>query len=256
MVENSRVAILYSSEFSKQAEQLSKKLNLEVCSKPNNHFDFFLNYSFQGLELISTDPSLGNPLIVDFSSGAADHRRRFGGGKSQDISKAVGINKKDGITVLDATAGLGRDAFVLATLGCRVTLCERNPIVFALLEDGLNRAKLSTELSEISARMTLFEGDAQNLELMPPEVIFLDPMFPERKKSAQVKKEMQVFHRLVGEDMDNQDILRWAIGLALARVVVKRPKIAPFIDERKPTMEFKGKSGRFDVYVIKALSSQ
>ena len=152
---------------------------------------FALQVNMQHLELCKLDePKLG-AISVDFVDGATAHRRKFGGGRGQDIAKAVGL--KHGFTpnVLDATAGLGRDAFVLATLGCHVTMMERMPIVAALLEDGLERAKLSSEVNDITERMNLIHASSiENMSLATrPDVIYLDPMYPHREKSAAVKKD-------------------------------------------------------------------
>jgi 16S rRNA (guanine1516-N2)-methyltransferase len=83
------------------------------------------------LELHDTlDPKMG-AVYVDFVEGKARHRRQFGGGKGQDIAKAIGLHKFKNPRVIDATAGLGREAFVLASLGCHLTLLERSPIIHA-----------------------------------------------------------------------------------------------------------------------------
>jgi Protein of unknown function (DUF548). len=202
--------------------------------------------------------------IVDFVEGANAHRRKFGGGRGQSIAKAVGLGKSKHITVLDATAGMGADAFVLATLGCKVTLLERSPVVQLLLEDGLRRAlsyaeSEDPELETILRRMTLIKSDSlAYLRALPEDstqVVFLDPMFPERKKSAEVKKEMKSFHSLVGKDEDADALLALALRVANNRVVVKRPKLAPFLAEQEPGYQLVGKSGRFDVYPLKAFDA-
>ncbi|MFM5136385.1 class I SAM-dependent methyltransferase, partial [Aeromonas rivipollensis] len=134
------------------------------------------------LELRKLDePKLG-AVYVDFVDGAVAHRRKFGGGRGQSIAKAVGLKSGAMPTVVDATAGLGRDAFVLASLGCKVTLIERSPVVAALLQDGLARAAQDPEIGPwVSERMHLLQGPAvDNLLALSerPEVIYLDPMFP------------------------------------------------------------------------------
>lgn len=192
-------------------------------------------------------------ILVDFGSGAATYRRKFGGGKGEGIAKAVGLNKKPDLTVIDATAGLGRDAFVLASLGAQVTMVERNPAVAALLTDGLRRAAVDPQLSSwLPARMRLVHQAAVEAlsELAAPDVVYLDPMFPEREKSALVKKEMRAFHDVVGADPDADALLAPALALAQKRVVVKRPGYAGFLAGQKPSMSIEGKNNRFDVYVI------
>ena len=208
------------------------------------------------LELHDTlDPKIG-AVYVDFVDGKARHRRQFGGGKGQDIAKAIGLHKFKHPHVIDATAGLGREAFVLASLGCHVILLERSPIVHALLADGLQRAAQSseTELQAIIARMQLQHISAHDWlnQLTPahyPDVIYLDPMFPERQKSALVQKEMRFFHEVVGDDPDSASLLPLAQTRCLQRVVVKRPQSAPHLTASKPAFIIAGKAIRYDVYL-------
>ncbi|WP_211364061.1 class I SAM-dependent methyltransferase [Propionivibrio limicola] len=230
---------------------LSEESESEQCEE-----DFALQIGLNGLQLMEVGPGASGPVRVDFVEGVLAHRRQFGGGQGQMIAKAVGIQPGIRPRVLDATAGLGRDAFVLASLGCDVFLIERHAIVAALLEDALIRANQDEEVREISGRMQLLGGDA--VELMqawsglPPEVVYLDPMFPHRDKSALVKKEMRLFRLLVGDDNDASALLEVAEGLASHRVVVKRPRKAPVLAGRKPTFCLEGKANRFDIYVKKS----
>lgn len=173
------------------------------------------------------------------------------------IAKAVGVQPGIRPTVLDATAGLGRDAFVLAQLGCVVTLIERQPIIAALLEDGIRRAMADAEVAPIMTRMRLIGGDAiasmQDWKEEAPQVIYLDPMFPHRDKSALVKKEMRLFRPLTGDDDDAPALLEAALTLASHRVVVKRARKAPVILGPAPGYVLEGKSSRFDIYPKKSL---
>ncbi|KGY10961.1 16S rRNA methyltransferase [Vibrio tubiashii] len=213
------------------------------------------------LELRKTDePKLG-AIFVDLTGGAVAHRRKFGGGKGQAIAKAAGLNKGATPTVLDGTAGLGRDAFVLASLGCKVQMVERHPVVAALLDDGLERAKSDPDIGEwVGERMSLIHASshnaleqlAQDPKFVKPDVVYLDPMYPHpesKKKSALVKKEMRVFQSLVGADLDADGLLEPALALASKRVVVKRPDYANWLNEQKPAMAIETKKNRFDVYV-------
>lgn len=218
---------------------------------------FSLHYDDKGLSLYKTDePKLG-AINVDFVTGAVAHRRKFGGGKGQSIAKAVGLNKGATPVVLDATAGLGRDGFVLASLGCKVILHERHPVVAALLYDGLERAYNDSEIGPwMQQNMSLIFGSSHTLLAQcnsMPDVVYLDPMFPHREKSALVKKEMRVFQELVGGDTDADDLLEFAYPLASKRVVVKRPDYAPFLNDKTPSMQIKTKKNRFDVYVKAAM---
>lgn len=215
-------------------------------------------YSPKGLALQQTGKGASGPVVVDFVGGSVGHRRKYGGGKSQSIVKAVGVaDTSRQLHVLDATAGLGRDAYVLATLGCRITMIERSPVVRALLADGLTRGRDDLETAKIVSRMTLVAGHAP--ELMEQfcsdntgfDVVYLDPMFPHRDKSAAVKKEMVLFQSLLGPDMDADALLIPALDLAQHRVVVKRPKKAPGLGGVEPGYRLEGKSGRFDIYPLK-----
>ncbi|WP_413113056.1 class I SAM-dependent methyltransferase [Thaumasiovibrio sp. DFM-14] len=222
---------------------------------------FALVLTPEHLELRKNDePKLG-AIFVDFVGGAVAHRRKFGGGRGQAIAKAVGLKQGKTPSVLDATAGLGRDAFVLASLGCRVQMVERHPVVAALLDDGLRRAYTDSEIGPwMQQRMTLLHASSQEAlsvlasqaEFVAPDVVYLDPMYPHKKKSALVKKEMRVFQSLVGSDVDADDLLSPALALATQRVVVKRPDYAEPLDGVKPSMMIETKKNRFDVYVKSA----
>jgi 16S rRNA (guanine1516-N2)-methyltransferase len=221
--------------------------------------DFALQLGEAGLQLAELGPQAPGPVRVDFVEGAVAHRRVFGGGSGQMIAKAVGVQPGVRPRVLDATAGLGRDGFVLASLGCAVTLIERQPLIAALLEDGLARARGDREVGPIVAQMQLLTGNA--IELMdvwegePPQVIYLDPMFPHRDKSALVKKEMRLFRPFVGDDLDAPALLAAALALASHRVVVKRPRKAPIIAGATPGYALEGKSSRYDIYPKKKLQA-
>jgi 16S rRNA (guanine1516-N2)-methyltransferase len=221
--------------------------------------DFALQLGAAGLQFVELGPHAPGAVRVDFVEGAVAHRRLFGGGTGQMIAKAVGVQPGVRPQVLDATAGLGRDAFVLASLGCKMTLIERQPLIAALLEDGLARALGDPEVGPIVAQMHLLHGNA--IELManwadePPQVVYLDPMFPHRDKAALVKKEMRLFRPLVGADQDAPALLAAALALASHRVVVKRPRKAPCIEGPKPSYALEGKSSRYDIYPKKALKN-
>ena len=190
-------------------------------------------------------------ITVDFIAGKARHRREFGG--AELITRAV--NSKEYRTVWDFTAGLGRDAFVLASSGMQVTLFERHPVVYALLRDGLQRANFDADTASIATKISLFNWDVllneNQLRTLPrPQIVYLDPMYPPAQKSAAVKKEMACFHTLVGQqEHESEALLSLALSLARKRVVVKRPRLAQTLTNRKPDYGYTGKSTRFDVYV-------
>jgi len=212
----------------------------------------------QGLCLQLTGKGAPGPVRAEFVSGKAGYRREHGGGTGQLVAKAVGLKKtRQPLHVVDATAGLGQDAFVLASLGCRMTLFERSPVVHAILADGLARASMNEQCADITGRMQLEAGDSLDwLQSSDPEsvdVIYLDPMFPHRDKSALVKKEMQVFRQVVGDDDDSDALLEAALAIARYRVVVKRPRKAEPLNGPLVTTRVEGKSSRYDVYSLKAM---
>ncbi len=239
---------------------LAAQLQLPLVDKTNaESFSYLLIHSEIGLAIQQTGRRAAGPVAVDFVGGAATYRRNRGGGEL--IVKAVSGNKQQRPTVLDATAGLGRDSFVLASWGYPVTLCERSPVVACLLADGLLRATESgdAELQAVMARMQLQRIDAvsylQALDATQwPDVVVIDPMFPASKKSALVKKEMQAFHHIVGADCDSEILLDAALQYAKHRVVVKRPKKAQHLAGKKPNFSVEGKAIRFDIYTKKAFS--
>lgn len=213
----------------------------------------------QGLALYTTGKQRPGPVRVDFLTGAVNHRRLYGGGQGQQIVKACGISSSFKPVIADMTAGLGRDSFVLASLGSKVYMVERNPVVAALLADGLARAQCAdnADIDAIISRMTFTQGDSKQwLERLGhnPDVVYLDPMFPHSDKSAQVKKEMLAFRSLVGADEDSEELLAAALVTARCRVVVKRPRKAPSIEGPKPSYALEGKSGRFDIYALQRLA--
>lgn len=223
--------------------------------------DYFLSFTDQGISFIPQSNHHG-AIRCDFVAGGHRYRRNHGGGNGQMIAKAVGVSGKFFPRVLDLTAGLGSDGFVLASLGCDLQLLERNPIVYQLLRDGLDRAASAAiedpELDQIIKRMHLSHTNSINyLKQLSvdnyPDVIYIDPMFPPKKKSAQVKKEMQALHQIVGADDDAEQILELALDRALYRVVVKRPAHSQFLGMRKPNYSLEGKSTRYDIFTKKKL---
>ncbi len=244
-----------------QAAALADKLQLS-CQQQQPDEGFYLRLTTQGLQLAKAELNQVNPVRVDFLSGASAHRRLQGGGRGQALAKACGL--KAGVTprVLDATAGLAGDAFVLATLGCEVLALERHPWVAALVADALERSRQDPDVALITARLKLMTADAtQGLATIAqaadfqPQVVYLDPMFPANEKTAQVKKEMQFFRELIGKDGDADLLLPQALQLASHRVVVKRPRKAPFLAGQEPSFQRVGKANRFDIYTIKSLNS-
>lgn len=206
------------------------------------------------LELRETGRRTTGPIFVDFVRGPVGFRRRSGRSRRQPLALAVGL-RRGPVTVVDATAGLARDSFLLASLGCTVVTVERSPVLGALIRDGLRRARSegSSELLAVVNRITLMVDDARNVlarmtGTTAPEVVYLDPMYAPKKKTALPKKEMRICRRLIADDQDAGELLTVARQIATRRVVVKRhPYAAPLAP--RPAMQFPGKKVRYDVYL-------
>lgn len=214
---------------------------------------FYLSLHNGQLTLFATDEPRWAGIAVDFLAGAMAHRSRQPVG-GELVVKAVWGRWKGALSVLDATAGLGRDGYLLAASGAQVVSCERHPAVALLLADGLWRARQAeAENPALNAILDRWSfRHASSVALMAelaPDVIYLDPMFPEREKSALVKKEMRAFRSLVGEDVDAQQLFDAACQFARKRVVVKRPSSGVTLG-RTPSHVVEGKAARFDVYVV------
>jgi 16S rRNA (guanine1516-N2)-methyltransferase len=191
-------------------------------------------------------------LIVDFVGGAVGHRLRFGGGRGQALPRAAGFTRGQTPSVIDATAGLGRDAFLLASLGAEVTLIERSPEVHALLAEALARAAAAgPDYASIVGRMTLLFGDARTLlKAHAAEVVLVDPMHPPRGNTALVKQEMRLLRQAVGDDPDAFELMQAALASATKRVVLKWPMRAEAMPGlRPPSHQIAGKSTRYDVFM-------
>jgi 16S rRNA (guanine1516-N2)-methyltransferase len=260
------VAVIPHPDNSARAAALAAQLHLPLLQSdapPPAAVIALLRYRQHVLELAPVDCRQSGPISVDFCAGANAHRLQGG---AELIAKAVRGRSKDQLHVLDATAGLGRDSFVLASRGFVVSMLERSPIVAALLADGLERARNcgDARLEEIVSRMTLLSIDAQTYlqslnEAACPDVIYLDPMFPPSDKSALVKKDMRLFQQLFhsGDESDEAGearLLALARQRARLRVVVKRPRKAEPLAQVAPDYALAGKAVRFDVYLPKPLT--
>ncbi len=238
--------------FKTQAEKLLQQFPFILIENIANQTGLYLQLDAQGLALCDSNNEW-SPLRIDFTSGKLAYRQQHGGGRQQPLARAIGLKPNINPEVLDLTAGLGRDSFVLASLGCTVHLLERSPVIAALLQDGLQRAEKETDFKQImTPRLNLHYTDALNYlkELANyPDTIYLDPMYPHRQKSALVKKEMRIFRHLVGNDEDAPQLLQLALSRAKKRVVVKRPKGAPTLDQLKPNWIIESENTRYDVYL-------
>ncbi|CAG36944.1 class I SAM-dependent methyltransferase [Desulfotalea psychrophila] len=241
-----------------KAKEIAQFLNIPLSDR-REEYPQALIWDRDGLSLCSIsakDGSHAKLLYIDFMGGKNGYRHANDCTTRQPIAKAVGIKPGFRPTVFDATAGMGGDGFVLACLGCRVTLCERSPIMYTLLQDGIERARQDSVMNKIMANLDLIHNNSkQFLENHGTNyhTIYMDPMYPHKKKSALNKKEMRVIRDLVGDDNDSDNLLETALTVAGNRVVVKRPKGAPYIEERKPHHEITMKNSRFDVYLTSYL---
>lgn len=187
-------------------------------------------------------------------TGALRYRQQQATLRNELIARAMGIKPRAMPKILDATAGLGRDSFILAALGFQVTLAERSAILYQLLLDACHRAAKCNELAAIIANMQLININSIDLltSLPPdhyPDIIYLDPMFPTRQKAASVKKEMIILQDLLGKDEDAQELFEIALTCAQKRLVVKRPRLSTYLTTLQPHFSLTGKSSRFDVYL-------
>ena len=197
----------------------------------------------------------GKPDILkfDLAEGEVAHRANKVSKTNEVVAKAIGCKPHYRPRVLDATAGMGRDSLIMAMLGCQVTMQERNSAIYLLLKNALERLQQSMDFKKtIVERISLKKQNSIDSfqDLTDIDVIYLDPMFPERKKSALVKKEMRLFKLLTGEDLDSDKLLIRALDSSVKRVVVKRPKGAPVLAEKKPSHAIMAKKFRYDVYLL------
>ena len=174
------------------------------------------------------------------------------------LVKAAKIKGVQSPSVVDCTAGLGQDSFLLAAAGFTVRMFERDKTIAALLEDGLSRAVNKRNISEIAKRMSLEHGDSlQYLDTLAqsseaaPDVIYLDPMFPARQKSAAVKKKFQLLHVLEKpcDEAEEDALVRAAFAAGPRKVVIKRPVKGGYLAGIKPSYSISGKAVRYDVLV-------
>ncbi|MCB9852576.1 MAG: class I SAM-dependent methyltransferase [Phycisphaerales bacterium] len=238
-------------EVQRRAEQLAAQLNLPLVAAYDSAFDMLLTVTNDRLELRFPQSGGPRPLYVDFVEGRHGYARgvhRYG-----LLFNAIGYRNRP-LTVLDATAGLGRAAFRLAYHGCHVSAVERSAILFELLKDGIDRAARVPHIRDhMGDRLQVHLGDSREFlhRLAPdaaPDVVYLDPMFPPTKKSALVKVEMRILRRLVGDDLDADSLFEAARSVARQRVVVKRFSRS---EPLSPDLSHSHSDGttRYDVYM-------
>ena len=192
-------------------------------------------------------------LKCSFIEGPILHRLKYGKGRGQNLAKAVGMKSNKNRNIVDATAGLGYDAFILASLGAKVTLIERSEKMYEILQNGVNEGiSFGGEIEKIINRMDLLFGDSKDiLPKLSPEIIMIDTMYKDRKKTALVKNNMRLVREIVGPDSDYVELLKVALNCAKNRVVLKQPRYADPIKEiRKYSHQILGKTIRYDIFMI------
>lgn len=241
--QNITIPFVYArGEFSACGKELADRLGTVFSDEIPQAL--FLRSDENGLSLVSGETAVS----VDFSKLL--RRTNQSNPHGELIVKAAKIKGNDNPTVIDATAGLGEDSFILAAAGFRVTLCEYNPVICALLEDGIERAKKTPGLSQAANRMTVYKGDSIKYMFSlnkSPDVVVLDPMFTERQKSALVKKKFQLLQQLERPCSNEEELLSAAIGVNPRKIVIKRPLKGAFLAGRKPDYSLSGKAIRYDV---------
>ncbi len=214
-------------------------------------------------------PQLKRPFSLSFD-GQLDRRARQGG---ELLWRATGAARPEPPLIIDATAGLCRDAFLLASAGAQVIALEREPLLYQLCAQALERDE-----SPAASRVELHQRDAlETLSALgaghpPPElasrassgraygVVYLDPMFPSREKSAAVSREAQVLRALTHQPEQSEAqraseerlLLELALSVAYFRVVVKRPIKAAPLPGRPPSAAIKGRAIRYDIYGLRS----
>jgi len=249
-----RIAVTFTeAESMASAQKLASELGVDCINNPAAHasgkYAYLLLLTSDYLGLLK--PGEKKPFYLDFLSGKIRYRSQHAGLRKELLARAMGMKPRENPVIVDATAGLGRDSFILAKLGFEVIMLERSPVLFVLLRDALERARQDTLMQPVVERMRLLHADAHEWLKSSPriDIIYLDPMFPQRQKSASVKKEMVILQELLGKDQDADSLFRLALTCAARRVVVKRPRLAVNIVERAPTFTLTGKSSRFDIYL-------
>lgn len=232
------------------AQSLSQQFQMPLASMQAAIFD---EYAYV---LIATDKGLGvqfafdqPPILIDLLNAKLRYRLENVSSKKEMLARAIGIKPKDKPTILDATAGFAQDSIVLVALGYQVTMIESAIPVYLLLQDALSRAQVDPFMKSLIKRLSYLHADA--FHYLPHQkgkfdVIYLDPMFPHRSKSAKVKKNMAVLQSMVAPETNLESLLNLARACAAKKVVLKQPKSASL---GVPSYSLTGKINRFDVYL-------
>ena len=227
------------------AESFARKTGAPILDKPGEYLT--IHFDSKGVSL----SGFGLTYQGDFAETMM-HRVTNGRLQHEMLVKAAS-SEKEGRKAIDATAGMGEDAFLLAAQGYEVTLYEQNPVVAALLKDAIRRAKKNQILKDIAGRMKVVEADSvesMSKLLDPVDVIYLDPMFPARQKSSLINKKLQLIQKLEPPCSEETDLFDAALKVGPSRIIVKRPLKSEYLAGREPSYTLKGKAIRYDCYVL------
>lgn len=246
--------VSYPFEVTKKGQDSVMNLPENILSILGSEFDAGENrFVWDGKKFYWNDLEAGH-LEIDFFSKKMRYRMQHMNKAQEPLLRALGWKSTEPKRVLDMTAGLGRDACLLFFAGFNVTMFERHPILQILLQNALNELpsedfsqsfELAKEDSIDFLKRIVEDSSKKNIA----DAIYMDPMYPERKKSALVKKELRIIRNLVGADMDSEELLSLAISSGIPRVVVKRPKGSEFVADLKPSHSVESPNTRFDVYL-------
>lgn len=258
MYKNYKIAFINKCDYLEKLNfdftEIVEKISLKELNKINKISDFTYIFIYENNILYLKNCTTNLPAICcDFEDKTINYRLQTTG-KKNELIKACGITKNNNLTIIDATAGMGKDSFILASFGAKIIMLEENPLIFTLLQNGLQRGKNSDNelIKNICNNMQLYNINAINfLKNYNNEVncIYLDPMFPETNKTSLVKKEMQIFHNLAYFG-NNAELLSLALQKTKARVVVKRMLKNEYLTDLKPQFQIFGSNIRFDVYQV------
>ena len=226
------------------AEAFSSKSEIPISKKPGD--ELTLVYGESGVSLCG--------FGLCYQGNFENMLRRVTKGRlSHELLVHAAKHSKESPLAIDATAGMGDDSFLLAACGYKVTLYEQNLVIAELLRDAISRAKSTPELEPIVNRMSVIEGNS--IVLMPqqvenPDVIYLDPMFPARKKSGLINKKLQLIQKLEAPCPAEADLFDAAVLSNPHKIIVKRPLKGPYLADKKPSYTLSGKAIRFDCYIF------
>lgn len=248
-----------------KGQAIAAQLNIPVTSQAPDckNPELMLVYDEKGLSLVKGSLSMQG----DFTTTKNLSRIKQGVVQKEMLVKASKLKNHDGVKrAIDATAGMGEDSLLLAAAGFEVELYEYDLVIAALLQDTLDRCAKHPVLGPIVARMHLTAGNSIELlnafvktenesademgnQTQAPDVILLDPMFPERTKSAMIKKKFQLLQQLERPCNNEQELLDAAMKVRPRKLVIKRPLKGPYLAERKPDYSISGKAIRYDCFV-------